>query len=165
MNDETHKDFLLRIGKSRGPEYLIQLHLRRLGYYFYIPPIREAKSYKDRADFKDEGDCFIKRGNSRFSRIEVKGLSINFNRFGTDWPYRDFIICRKSSYDFAKKDKSQITPFAYFVVSADYMALAMVKTSSYDKWTYREVSDVKSGEKYQGYIAPPEVIKWGKIMA
>lgn len=136
--------------------FFLSRHIQRKGHWVELPPTAESPTYQERSNYTDSGDLFVNG-----LRLEVKGLSVKFGKDGAEWPFRDFMICSVRSFRKAKEQGN--TPRFYFIVSADYKHMAQVSVASKDHWTVRKARDGKTGEYYDVYIAPFEIIKWKPI--
>lgn len=107
--------------------------------------------------YADHGDIEIIKGGKR-GRVEVKGLRVNFTG-KTDWPFRDFIVCAKHSFD-----KAHPKPVYYIVASNDRTAVAIVDTTTSHRWSVVKRQDSRYQDITQDfYVCPLELIEWRLI--
>ena len=111
------------------------------GYTIEIPEIKITPTAEERLEYMDSGDLFIKKNNIT-KRIEVKHSSRNFLK-KEDWIFKWFTVCAKHSFDMAK-----IKPSAYIILSCDYKGMAIVLTSTYNKWFPKYLPDKRYGDDY-----------------
>lgn len=124
------------------------------GYTVSIPKMDIAPEHDQWREYKDNGDLFITK-NGYKQRVEVKGLKVTFMG-KRDWPYPDFIVCAKHSFDNAKPK-----PAYYIIVSADKRALAVVDTRMSKFWKVINRDDSRYYKVAQDfYICPMEYVHW-----
>jgi len=151
---QNHRKFLNHLDNSSEAVFITALYLHKLGLDVRINAMQKAKSHKDWKDFKDDGDMNIYKGNKSY-RIEVKGLSCNFTN-GSDWSFKDFIVCAKHSYDNATPK-----PYAYMILNKNKTHIAIVNTKTYLDWEVVTRKDSRYENVTQEfYTCPLNKIQW-----
>lgn len=141
--DTNHQSFLDHLRESYDAVWFVARWLWNKGLPVLIPVKREAKEHKDWKVYKDNGDIHILT-DSGFDVAEVKRRFFDFTGMQDylDKGYKDIMVCAKHSFDGADPK-----PVAYFILSHDYKACAIVRVAeTRDKWTVRSVKD----KRYQG---------------
>ena len=152
--DLNHLAFQQHLRQSGDTVWFIAKWLWFQGNTVTINRMRIAPEHQQWKQYADHGDIEIIKNGFR-QRIEVKGLQVNFTS-KRDWPFPDFIVCAKHSFDNAKP-----IPSFYFIVSNDRQAMAIVDTKSYDRWTVSERFDSRYYDiKQNFYICPLDLIHW-----
>ena len=151
---ENHKSFLRHLKDSEKSVDFVRQYLLEKGYAVLQNPSTKAESHADWKQHADNGDLYIQQ------RIEVKHLSIDFTK--TDWPYKDFIVCAKHSFDNAKPK-----PFAYFVLSkSKRFAAILIVSETQSKWFVSRRRDRRyEGVEQEFYVAPIECAKFVSMEA
>jgi hypothetical protein len=151
---DNHKSFLSHLDQSSEAVFITALYLYNKGLDVRINAIKKAPSHNDWKTHVDNGDIFIYKNDKEY-RIEVKGLSCDFTS-GLDWKFKDFIVCSKNSFDYAKT-----TPFAYFILNKNRTHLAIVKTDTRDSWEIVSRKDSRYKDISQEfYTCPLDKIEW-----
>ena len=98
-----------------------------------IPDFTLAPSHKEWKKHTDDGDLYVNN-----KRIEVKGLTAQHYWFTTnkEYPYDNWIICAKHSYDRAKPK-----PYAYLVWNCNRTHFGIIKTDTFDNWKIKNIKD------------------------
>ena len=149
--ESKHKKFLKYLEESNSAVYYIAAWLERRGYTVTIPELRKAPSHKDWKKYADSGDLFV--GSKR---IEVKRLTVSFTG-EHDWPFDDFIVCNKHSYDAADPK-----PYAYMILSKSMDFVGVVKPETYDLWYVEKRTDSRLDHEQEFYLAPFSAVDfWG----
>jgi hypothetical protein len=157
--DENHKKFLNHLHTSDDTVWFVARWLWEHGQTIYMEPRIEAPSHSVWKNYIDSGDMYIKY-NDTWKRIEAKGVSVCFTGIN-DWPFPDFIVCAKHSFDNANP-----IPACYIIVSKDKKALAIVNALQHNKWSICKRKDSRYKDVIQEfYLCPLELIKWKKIMS
>ncbi len=114
-----------------------------------------ADSYEDRMDSTDDGDIHL-HSSAGIHRVEIKRLSIDFTS-SSDWPYRDFIVCAKHSYDLAKEK-----PRFYMIMNKAMTHAGFVSCRYTAKhWSSQSRADSRrGGEKQDFYLCPLSLVEW-----
>lgn len=155
--EENHKKFLKHLDDSVDSVFIASRYLYDKGLDVRINSMRKAKNHKEWKEFKDDGDLFVYKKDKQF-RVEVKGLSCNFTN-SKDWPFRDFIVCAKHSYDISK-----VKPFAYIILNQNRTHIAIVKTNTFSNWNVVSRKDNRYQDVTQDfYTCPLNSIEWVKI--
>tara|TARA_Y100000593_G_scaffold32670_1_gene64413 strand:- start:621 stop:1091 length:471 start_codon:yes stop_codon:yes gene_type:complete len=154
---ENHKKFLSHLDDSTEAVFITALYLHKLGLDVRINAMQKAKSHKDWKNCKDDGDIYIYKNDKKY-RIEVKGLSCDFTN-GSDWKFKDFMVCAKHSYDNANP-----APYAYILLNKNKTHAAIVNTSTYASWetVFRKDSRYE-GVTQEFYICPLSKIQWRSL--
>lgn len=154
---ESHKKFKERLASSELGRWYIARWFSRLGWGVSMAPSYAAPQFEDRKAYSDNGDLVINRGE-RLERVEVKHLSVSFTS-ADDWPFKDFIVDGKESFDSKKKK-----PDYYVVVSNDFMALAILSVSTRESWNVEKRADKNcNGHQKDYYVANKETPLYHKL--
>jgi hypothetical protein len=150
--DTNHAKFLSHLRESKPGVGIVAEWLLDQGYAVTIPPVNEAKTHSGWKDCTDAGDLFINQ------RIEVKQLSVCFSG-RADWPFRDFIVCAKHSFD-----RAVPRPFAYIILSEDSGSAATVLGRDWKLWTTGRRGDRRyEGVEQDFYFSPFSKVYWNRI--
>ena len=154
---ETHKKFLSHLDDSTEAVFIVALHLYNKGLDVRINAMQKAKSHKEWKSCKDDGDLYVYKNNKSY-RIEVKGSGSDFE-CAKDWKYNSFIVCAKHSYD-----QAEPKPYAYMILNKERTHVAIVKTSTKNKW----YSEYKMDRRYDNYgqefyFCSTVIIEWRKL--
>jgi hypothetical protein len=153
----NHEKFLSHLDFSAEALFIIALFLHRKGFDVWINGLKKASRHKDWKEFKDDGDLYVVHKGSMY-RIEVKGLSCSFTGLH-NWPYRDFIVCAKHSFDNAIQK-----PYAYMILNKERTHIGIVKSSTRSSWEVVERQDNRYENITQTfYTCPLSVIEWKSI--
>lgn len=104
----------------------------------------DASLWREYADGGDLEICLT---------VEVKHLPKNHFTSTEDYPYPDAIICAVHSYN-----HKHPRPYAYLLVNADMTHVAIVYTSSHDKWRTRTIHDSRYGNSQKCYVIDRELL-------
>ena len=122
------------------------------GYTISRPPTSVAPSRAECLQHVDNGDLFV------HMRLEVKHLSANFTGLH-DWPFPDFIVCSKNSYD-----RANPKPYAYWIWNKARTHVAIVGRDSFKRWEPKEKTDRRYNNMTQDfYHCPLEDVYWMKV--
>lgn len=153
MKDNLRK-FLNHLDRSSIGVFTVALYFYNKGIDVRIGGLRKCTSEDDYMDFVDDGDMFIYKNNKSY-RIEVKNLSAQFTS-KEDWPFKDFIVCAKKSYDHASPK-----PSAYMILNKERTHMAVVKGSTCNHWGVVRRTDNRYNNYSQDfYICDLDLIKW-----
>ena len=126
--------------------------LTRRGHAVTLPAVRVTPDPSKQEEYADEGDLYIQQ------RIEVKHLSAQFTG-RQDWPFKDFIVCAKHSFDNAFPK-----PHAYIILSKDLCHVAVVMAANHKSWTVSERTDKRYDNiKQDFYFSPLDQVLWGHL--
>ena len=148
----THEQFLRDLEASKGPVELIASWFRSLGKEVIVPELSKAPDKEQWKDYIDHGDLYVDG-----HRVEVKGLSCNWT-CAADWPFKDFLVCAKHSYDLADPK-----PHGYIYLNKAMTHIATVKSETYSKWGYRSVFDWRFDQTQVTYCIDPGWVKFAKL--
>ena len=143
--ERDHARFLEHLDASNPAVFQCAKFFYDKGIQVAISPMTKSKDYNDRLNHTDDGDLYIQQ------RIEVKGLSRDFTD-GSDWPFKDFIVCAAHSYDRAKPK-----PYAYMILNKNRTHVAIVYGKSRPHWTTKFIKDSRYEDLTQEfYLIPVE---------
>ena len=156
----NHKRFLEHLDDSIDTVFIVAKYLyHKTGMDIKINSLERASKHSEWNRCKDDGDLYLFKDNISY-RIEVKGLSCDFKN-NDDWPFRDFIVCAKHSFDHADPK-----PYAYFILNKNRTHAAIVRTHTSDSWHVVERADKRYNNITQCfYICDFEHIEWILIAA
>ncbi len=156
--DENHEKFKQHLKDSDEAIWFVARWLVGQGQTISIRPHKVAPTHSEWREYADNGDLHILKDEQSWERTEVKHLGVCFT-CRDDWPFPDFIVCAKHSFDLADQK-----PRYYFIVSNDWKALAIVSTTKFDHWTQTERTDHRyENVKQTFYLCPLEDVAWRKI--
>jgi len=146
MNN-NHQKFLQHLEESKVPVMVAGQWLNKLGYKVGLPPASAAEKHEDWEKHADSGDLTIEL------RVEVKHLSAEFTG-KEDWPFRDYIVCAKHSFD-----RANPRPYMYININKAMTHAGIVMGSHRQKWT----AEPRTDRRYEGvaqecYIAPVDSV-------
>ena len=143
--ERDHARFIEHLDASNPAVFQCAKFFYDKGIQVAISPMTKSKDYNDRLNHTDDGDLYIQQ------RIEVKGLSRDFTD-GSDWPFKDFIVCAAHSYDRAKP-----MPYAYMILNRKRTHVAIVYGKSRPHWTTKFIKDSRYEDLTQEfYLIPVE---------
>jgi len=156
IQDTNHKRFLQHLEKSASAVWFVAMWFWGKGYTVTMPFITMASGHEQWRDHADNGDLEVLIGNER-KRVEVKHLGVCFTG-REDWPFPDFIVCAKHSFD-----NAQPKPDYYIVLSNDKEAMGIVDTSYASEWTTSRRTDSRyKGIDQDFYVCRPDRVIWRK---
>jgi len=146
--------FLSHLDNSTAGVFTAALYFYEKGLDVRIGGLRKCDSYKNYMNFVDDGDMFIYRNGEKY-RIEVKNLSAEFT-CKEDWPFKDFIVCAKKSYDHATPK-----PYAYLILNKNRTHMAVVKGDTNPSWkTIQRVDSRYENYTQEFYLCDLDLINW-----
>ena len=160
-SEENFKRFQKHLRQSTSNVFLIAHHLHRQGYGVYVPPYSEAQDLSEIAANQDQGDLFMKHGDSWLT-VEVK---TNNNSDFTDvkpHPFSTFFVC--AVHAFAKyKDQP---PSYYFVINRSRTYVAVINVQkTFSSWEVIETDDRRYvGYKQKRYACPTNLVTVQKLI-
>jgi hypothetical protein len=148
--------FMSHLDASFDPVWFVARWLWNEGYTVTIPLVRKAPSHSEWRKYVDNGDILIPTSDGNFLRIEVKQSSRYFSSLD-DWPFPEFFVCAKHSYDIAIPK-----PAFYLILSSDKKVMAVVNVEkTVSKWTVTRKQDRRYDNVIQPfYICPLDLITW-----
>lgn len=149
--------FIGRLSGSTHAVMVVAHWLHKKGYELNIPAIRYAPSSAESADYVDDGDIKIRKGDGEWERIEVKGIDTQFTSLA-DWPHKFVVVNSKKAVD-----RANPFPRAWFIVSLDLQHAIIVKGDTRNQWIARELKPKNTGVKEMFYIVANEVPKFIKL--
>ena len=152
--DLNHLAFQQHLRQSGDVVWFVARWLWSQGNTVTVNKMVIAPEHKQWTAYADHGDLEIVKDGYK-QRVEVKGLKVSFTG-AKDWPFQDFIVCAKHSFDNAKPK-----PAFYIIVSADRRALAVVDTHSFGRWEMVKRDDSRYYKVAQEfYTCPLDKIHW-----
>ena len=91
----NHDRFLEHLRDSQEAKVAVARWINSQGHAVTVCPDFEAPDASQHAECADQGDLYVSQ------RVEVKRLGRNFTG-RDDWPFREFIVCEKKSWDRAR---------------------------------------------------------------
>lgn len=150
--------------------FVVAWYLRRKGreggkpIWTLIPPTITRNPGEDFREFSDAGDLFLAPWKTdgelptSWARVEVSRRSENFTGID-DYPHDDLIVCGKH-----RIPENGPPPFeAYYLVSHDLGAYAMIPRDTRETWKLREIHDRRRPEPRTNYCADLQAAKWGQF--
>jgi hypothetical protein len=155
--DNNHKKFTDHLEESTDAVWFTAKWFWKRGHKVTIPPMSIAPDHEQWKRHADNGDLEVLI-NDEPKRIEVKQLGVHFTGLN-DWPFRDFMVCAKHSYDNADPK-----PAYYIILSNDRNAMAIIDTNRFEEWS----TAVRSDSRYQNvgqefYVCNPSNVTWRTI--
>lgn len=158
MDDQTHAWFLRELTKSTAAVMVVASYFVRRGRDVIIRGLKKAPTHGDWEEYADGGDMQVKGKDGYYRRIEVKHLSVNFT-CSQDWPFHDFIVCAKHSWDAADPK-----PLAYYILPKNmtHAAICMGETSK--SWTVKTRRDSRiKAYSQEFYFCPLDLVTFNPI--
>lgn len=151
--NEDHEKFLKFLDESRPAVMFVAQWFNKLGYTIGLPPTTKAKTYEEWEEHADSGDLIINM------RLEVKQLSADFTG-REDWPFKDFIVCAKHSFD-----RADPKPYMYVIVNKAMTHAGIVMGSHSGNWTVEERADGRfNGRKQLYYISQVDHVVFKELV-
>ena len=148
IKERDHQRFLKHLDASSEAVFTCAQYLYLRGIQVAICPMVKSPSYAERTKGIDNGDLYIQQ------RIEVKHSSRDFT-CTADWPFTDFIVCARHSYDNANPK-----PYAYMILNADKTHVAVVYARLKAQWWIKEITDKRYEDVTQEfYMCKPDDIE------
>lgn len=142
MPAHTHKTFLNNLRKSEASVLMVAHWIATSGGRVVYHPPTEAPTHEAWKTHADQGDLTLSL------RLEVKKISRPFTG-PHDWPFKDFIVCAKHSWDQAFPK-----PFGFFYLNPGETHAAFVSGFSWPAWRVENRPDRRySGYRQDFYIA------------
>jgi len=155
--DLNHLAFQQHLRQSGDIVWFVARWLWSQGNTVTVNKMVIAPKHKQWKAYADHGDLEIVKDGYK-QRVEVKGLKVSFTG-ARDWPYPDFIVCAKHSFDHANPK-----PAFYIIVGADRRALAVVDTKNVTKWGIVTRIDSRYHKVEQDfYTCPLDKIHWRRL--
>jgi hypothetical protein len=146
---QNHNKFITHLTHSAEAVWLAARYLHSMGLTVVVNRTDYADTASEWKDYADNGDLEIITKSGRRERIEVKMLSASFHNQRT-WPFPDFIVCEKDSFD-----RAEIKPYAYWIMSGDCVAVAIVRSSSASSWKVVRRKDSRYKDVWQEFYTCP----------
>jgi len=155
-NTMTHMKFVENCLNSNDAVCYVADWFRRSGYQVQVPEQKIAPTYQSRMKYADKGDLYVTEDGHNWRRVEVKRSSRDFTS-ARDWPYDNFFVCAKHSYDNAK-----IKPYCYIILNKKMTRMGVVKTDTFEDWWVVEKHDKRYGKDYKQefYVCDPKNVIW-----
>jgi hypothetical protein len=149
MSNENHPLFLKYLTESEAAVWEVARWLQRRGTSVTVKASGQAPAYSDWQDYSDNGDLeLVLRGEVKHLGCEFSGLA--------DWPFPDFMVCNKHSYD-----KAFPKPAYYFYLSKSKRSLGVLNTNTSSEWWVKKRSDHRfNGREQEFYITKPSLVKF-----
>ena len=148
LRQRDHERFVKHLDASSEAVFKCAEYLYLRGVQVAICPMTKSKGYDDRLDHQDNGDLYIQQ------RIEVKHSSRDFTCIA-DWPFTDFIVCARHSYDNANPK-----PYAYMILNAEKTHVAVVYGRLKAQWWVKTLTDKRYEDMTQEfYMCKPEIVE------
>jgi len=155
--ESTHAEFLQRLDKSQSAVCLVAGHLTKQGVSVTIGGLQRSPTRAGHEDFSDSGDMSI------HLRVEVKQITTAFTG-ENDWPFPDFIVCGKESFDRAERQGK--IPNRYYILNPRATHFGMVHVpSTRESWSAVNRMDGRRREQSMFYVMPPSKVFWGELNA
>lgn len=157
MENETDRNlvkFHAHLSESESARRFVYEWLKSEGYNVLMPRHTVTDTYRNRMRHRDGGDLIIMPS----TRIEVKKRGVKFTS-EDDFPYPDFIVCQKHSWDLAPKK-----PFCYIILNNEKTHAAVAFGKDVREWSVRTITD-RRYENYtrEYYISPLGQIVFGPV--
>lgn len=155
--EQTHERFLSKLSASQAAVWRVAMWLADNGITVQVNGLHRAPTRADARAFTDLGDLEV------MHRVEVKQLGAEFT-CREDWPFPDFLVCSKSSYDRAVRKPR----FFYYLNRAATHVAALDVRATHDQWatvtrqdnTYDDVGGVPA---QTFYACSPDVVSYWSI--
>ena len=151
----SESDFKERFSKSHDAVMLMARHFMLQGFDVTVSGVRCRPSREQWREFSDTGDLSI------HTKIEVKQISAQFTG-PHDWPFKDFIVCGKESFDRAEK-RGQV-PCRYYILNPQGTHYGMIHVAgTRARWHEGGRMDGRRGEMGEFYICAVSDVRWGAV--
>jgi len=149
----NHDKFQEHLLASHEATIIVTRWLTAKGFDVTLRGLHVAPEAKDWRDYADSGDLEI------ISRAEVKHLSAEFTCVD-DWPFHDFMVCAKHSWDNAKQK-----PYRYFYLNKDCTHMASLDPGKTRKhWSVTTRRDTRYDDLSQEfYVCAPQLAKFVEL--
>ena len=154
----NHEKFKEHLRESTKALFVVAHCFHNHGYNVSINGQKCSPTASSHEEYADDGDLFIQTKDIKkeWIRIEVKGLSAEFTN-SRDWPYRNFMVCAKDSYDRTLPNP----PSCYYILNKAQTHAAVVKTDSFEHWFTKRVKDKRyKNVSQEFYHCPLDKIEW-----
>lgn len=145
---EMHEIFKAWLAYSRRGVGVVVPVLTAKGFDVHVPKDLVAEKFEDRMDYRDSGDIKATYNGEEMT-FEVKRIGITFRK--GNWRFnKEFILDDRYKFDH-KETKIR----AYYVVSDDLQAYAVVQNKNFKHRTVKKIPDPLTGVLTDFYIVDP----------